>query len=40
MMPIIGVPLRYGAKDERGIVYMSERLRRTILKAGGYVFGR
>ena len=39
MMPIIGVPLRYGAKDERGIVYMSERLRRTILKAGGYVFG-
>lgn len=40
MRPVIGVPLRYGKfKDERAIVYMSEKLRRTILNAGGYVFG-
>jgi len=39
MRPIIGVPLRYGTKEERAIVYMSERLRRTILKAGGNVLG-
>lgn len=39
MKPIIGVPLRYEhLSDNRCIVYMSERVRRTIQKAGGEVF--
>lgn len=39
MKPIIGIPLRYQhLKDDRCIVYMSERVRRTIQKAGGEVF--
>lgn len=39
MKPIIGVPLRYQhLKDGRAIIYMSERVRRTIQKAGGEVF--
>lgn len=39
MLPVIGVPLRYGKFDDgRAIVYISERLRRTLLEAGGYVF--
>lgn len=39
MKPIIGIPLRYDTlKDDRPITFLSERLRRTIQKAGGYVF--
>lgn len=39
MRPIIGVPLRYQClSDGRAILYMSEKLRRTIKKAGGEVF--
>lgn len=38
-MPIIGIPLRYQRlSDGRCIVYLSERLRRTIQKAGGDIF--
>lgn len=37
-MAIIGIPLRYNRlKDGRCILYLSERLRRTIQKAGGFV---
>lgn len=37
--PIIGIPLRYQKlKDERPILYLGEKVRRTIQKAGGYVF--
>lgn len=37
-MQIIGIPLRYQKlEDGRCITYLSERLRRTIQKAGGYV---
>lgn len=39
MSIIIGVPLRYQKfDDDRAILYVSERLRRTIQKAGGFVF--
>ena len=39
MRPVIGIPLRYQKlKDDRPIVYMSERLRRTIQIAGGLVY--
>lgn len=39
MKPIIGIPLRYNTlKDDRPIVYMAERVRRTIQKAGGLVY--
>lgn len=39
MRPIIGIPLRYQKlQDDRPIVYMPERLRRTILQAGGIVY--
>lgn len=37
--PIIGVPLRYQKlEDGRPILYLGEKVRRTIQKAGGYVF--
>ena len=37
-MAIIGIPLRYNhLSDGRCILYLSERLRRTIQKAGGFV---
>lgn len=37
-MQVIGVPLRYQKlEDGRCITYLSERLRRTVQKAGGYV---
>lgn len=39
MKPVIGIPLRYQKlKDDRPIVYMSERVRKTILQAGGFVY--
>ena len=39
MMPVIGIPLRYGKlEDERAITYMNEKIRRTIMNASGYVF--
>ncbi len=39
MKPVIGIPLRYRkVEDGRAIIYMPERLRRTIQIAGGYVF--
>ena len=39
MKPIIGVPLRYRKlEDDRAIIYISERLRRTLQKAGGFVY--
>lgn len=39
MKPVIGIPLRYQRlSDDRPIVYMSERLRRTIQLAGGFVY--
>ncbi len=39
MIPVIGVPLRYQKLvDDRPIVYMSERVRRTIIQAGGFVY--
>lgn len=39
MRPVIGVPLRYQRlKDDRPIVYMSEKVRRTVLQAGGLVY--
>ena len=37
-MPVIGIPLRYNhLPDGRCILYLSEKLRRTIQKAGGFV---
>lgn len=37
-MPVIGIPLRYSKlEDDRPILYIGERLRRTIQKAGGFV---
>lgn len=37
-MPVIGMPLRYSKlEDDRPILYIGERLRRTIQKAGGFV---
>jgi putative glutamine amidotransferase len=37
-MAVIGIPLRYNRLDDgRCILYLSERLRRTIQKAGGFV---
>lgn len=39
MRPVIGIPLRYQKlSDDRPIIYMSERLRRTIQLAGGFVY--
>lgn len=39
MRPVIGIPLRYQRLGEdRPIIYMSERLRRTIQVAGGLVY--
>jgi len=38
MKPIIGVPLRYGKLEERPILYIGERVRRTLQKAGGEIF--
>lgn len=39
MKPIIGVPLRYQClSDGRAIIYMSEKVRRTIQCAGGIVY--
>ncbi len=39
MLPVIGIPLRYQKlKDERPILYLPERVRRTIQHARGYVF--
>lgn len=39
MKPIIGIPLRYQKlQDDRPIIYIPERLRRTILQAGGIVY--
>ncbi len=38
MRPIIGIPLRYQQlADNRPIIYLPERLRRTFQQAGGYV---
>ena len=36
--PIIGVPLRYEHLEERPILYLGERVRRTLQKAGGEIF--
>lgn len=39
MRPIIGVPLRYDhLKDGRPILYLGEKVRRTLQKAGGIVY--
>lgn len=39
MRPVIGVPLRYThLEDGRAILYLSEKVRRTLQKAGGEVF--
>ena len=39
MRPVIGVPLRYQKlNDDRAIIYISERVRRTIQLAGGFVY--
>lgn len=39
MKPIIGIPLRYELlKDDRPILYLSERVRRTLQNAGGIVY--
>ena len=39
MKPVIGVPLRYTrTNDERPILYIGEKVRRTLQKAGGEVF--
>lgn len=39
MRPVIGIPLRYQClSDGRAILYMSEKVRRVIQKAGGDVF--
>ena len=39
MKPVIGIPLRYQKLvDDRAIVYMSERMRRTVQLAGGFVY--
>ena len=39
MKPVIGVPLRYQKlNDDRAIIYISERVRRTIQLAGGFVY--
>ena len=39
MKPVIGIPLRYQKLvDNRAIVYLSERLRRTVQLAGGFVY--
>lgn len=39
MRPIIGIPLRYQKlSDDRPILYMAERLRRTIQLAGGFIY--
>ena len=39
MKPVIGIPLRYQKlNDDRAIIYLSERVRRTIQLAGGFVY--
>lgn len=38
MKPIIGVPLRYENLEERPILYIPERVRRTLQKAGAEIF--
>ena len=39
MKPIIGVPLRYDyLKDDRPILYLGEKVRRTLQKAGAIVY--
>ena len=39
MSAVVGIPLRYQKfEDNRAILYISERLRRTIQRAGGFVF--
>lgn len=39
MRPVIGIPLRYQKlNDDRAIIYLSERIRRTVQKAGGFVY--
>lgn len=39
MKPVIGIPLRYQKLvDNRAIIYLSERLRRTVQLAGGFVY--
>ena len=39
MRPVIGIPLRYThLEDGRAILYLSEKVRRTLQKAGGEVF--
>lgn len=39
MRPVIGIPLRYQKlEDGRAIVYISERMRRTVQLAGGFVY--
>lgn len=39
MRPVIGIPLRYQKlSDDRPIIYIPERLRRTVQLAGGFVY--
>ena len=39
MRPVIGIPLRYQKlNDDRAIIYLSERIRRTVQMAGGFVY--
>ncbi len=39
MRPVIGIPLRYQKlEDGRAITYISERLRRSVQMAGGFVY--
>lgn len=39
MRPVIGIPLRYQKlSDGRAIIYISERMRRTVQLAGGFVY--
>lgn len=39
MRPVIGIPLRYQKlNDNRAIIYLSERIRRTVQMAGGFVY--
>ena len=39
MKPVIGIPLRYQKlNDDRAIIYLSERVRRTVQLAGGFVY--
>ena len=39
MRPVIGIPLRYQKlNDDRAIIYLSERIRRTVQMAGGFIY--